>query len=942
MVEAMRHEPDRASWRGNENAAEELADGHPAVVRPMKVLESGVYRGPHFYSRIPMIRIQVDLGALEAFPTDRLPGFVDALLERLPGLQAHGCSYHQAGGLVRRMRDGTWLGHVAEHVALELQTLAGHPVTRGKTRSVKGRPGVYNILFAYEDEKVGLAAGAYALMLVDSLLPVGLAGLKGVELVYPAAQAAPFDLKATLADLGRLVRAGRLGPTTQSLVSEARRRGIPILRLDEQSFVQLGYGSRQKRIRASITSQTSHIAVESAGNKAMTKRLLEEAGLPTAKGSVVASAEEAVATAARLGWPVVIKPLDGNHGRGVTTGVSDEAGLRAAFELAVRHSRRVIVEQMLQGRDHRFLVIGGRVEAIAERVPASVTGDGVRTVAELVELANQDPRRGQGHENVMTRIVIDQAVTDRLARMGLDLTSVAAEGQTVELRDTANLSTGGSAIDRTEVAHPDNIAIAEQAAAVIGLDVAGIDFLIPDVTRSVRGTGGGIVEVNAAPGFRMHLAPSEGRARDVARPVLRTLFPTGQQGRIPIFAITGTNGKSTTGRMVASILRARGLHVGLTNTSGIYIDDRLLKSADASGPKSARTVLRHPQVDAAVLEVARGGILREGLGFDACDVGAVLNVTADHLGIKGVDTVEDLAAVKSVVVESVRRRGHSVLNADDPLTVAMRRHAGGRIVFFSMRGGDDMPDFLRAHVEQGGIAVLHEPGCGVGGDIVVYDEGQRTRLMASADIPATLGGAAAFNIQNALAAVAMTFAHDRDIESIRRGLENFTSDHGQNPGRLNVFDGHGFKVILDYAHNPASLRALGGLVEALRPTVGRTIGMVSIPGDRRDADIREMGAIAVGIFDQVVFRERPDGRGRRQGEVVALLSEGADSAGARPGQVKKVISEEKATQAALEAAAPGDLVVLLPTRIEAVWEQVKSFEPGAFSAAVPLLEPAHG
>ena len=903
----------------------------PAPARPMRILEKSVYRGPHLYSHTPMIRIQVDLGDLEDYPSDRIPGFAERLMDLLPGLHAHGCSYHEAGGFERRLRDGTWLGHIAEHVALELQTLAGQPVTRGKTRSVKGRPGVYNILYAYRQEDVGLLAGALALQLLDDLLPPALRGLSGLRVLSAPPASQPFDIQAGLAELGRLVRAGRLGPTTRSLVDEARRRGIPVLRLDAQSLVQFGQGVHQRRIRASITSLTSHIGVETAGDKAMTKALLADAGLPTPKGAVVRSAEEAAEAAARIGFPVVTKPLDGNHGRGVSIGLTSADEVRWGFEQAVAHSRRVVVEQMLQGRDHRFLVVDGQVVAVAERVPAAVTGDGHSTILQLIDAVNADPRRGNGHEQVMTRIRVDEHVRERLSRLGMTPSSVPGAGEVVELRATANLSTGGTAVDRTDEAHPDNIAIAEQAAAVIGLDVAGIDFLAPDIRRSVRETGGGIVEVNAAPGFRMHLEPSEGRPRDVARPVLRSLFPIGSPSRVPIFAITGTNGKSTTIRMVVRILRAQGLNVGFTSTTGVYFNERLLVAADASGPKSARMVLRNPKVEAAVLEVARGGILREGLGFDLCDVGAVLNVTADHLGLKGIDTVEDLANVKSVVVESVCRRGHSVLNADDPLTIRMRAHARGKPVWFSMRGGDDMPEFVRRHIEQGGLAVLREP-TPVGGDIVIYREGERERLIGVRDIPATLGGAAEFNVMNALAAAAMTAAQGVETRHIRHGLSGFTSSYDQNPGRLNVYDGHPFRVILDYAHNPASLAALAELIGRIRPEYRRVIGMVSIPGDRRDDDIRAMGELAAATFDDLVFREAPDGRGRPAGEVNSLLSSGALAAGADSRRVRRIIDEHEASDACLRMAEPGDLVILLPTDIDTVWNQVVDFRASRLRA----------
>ena len=899
-----------------------------APVRPMRILERSVYRGPNLYSRLPMIRIQVDLGSLEAFPTHRLPGLAGRLLERLPGLALHGCSNRHAGGFAKRLADGTWLGHVAEHIALELQRLAGHATTRGKTRSVKGRPGVYNILFAYEREDVGLKAGELALRWLDGLLPPGLSGLEGLGVLSRKVRPGPVDLDAALAELRAMARRGALGPTTSALVRAAKRRGVPVARLDDASLIQLGHGSRQQRLRASITGRTSHLAVETAGDKALTKALLAAAGLPAPGGAVVDTAEAAVAAAASLRFPLVTKPLNGNHGRGVSTGLRTPDEVRKGFAQAAQHGRRVIVEEMVPGRDHRFLVVDGRVVAIAERTPATVVGDGQSTIAQLVEQTNRDPRRGRGHEKVMTQIVIDDHVRDRLARAGLSAASIPAPGEKVELRATANLSTGGSAIDRTEVAHPDNIAIAEQAALIVGLDIAGIDFLAPDISRSVRETGGAIVEVNAAPGFRMHLEPSEGQGRDVAAPVIASLFPRGVPSRIPIYAITGTNGKSTTARMVARILRAQGLTVGCASTSGVYLDDRLVYAADASGPKSARLLLRNPRVDAAVLEVARGGILREGLGFDTCDVGAVLNIAADHLGLKGVDTLEDLAAVKSVVVESVRRRGHSVLNADDPLTLRMRRRAGGRHVLFSMHGGLAMSPALRAHIEGGGMAVVREAAEG-GDHLVVYRGGARLELMRSDEIPATLGGAAGFNVQNALAAAAMTLAQGVDLATVGRGLRAFTSSFEQNPGRLNLFDGHRFRVVLDYAHNPASLTALAAMIDNMRPAHRQVIGMVSIPGDRRDEDIRQMGAIAARTFDELVFREAPDGRGRATGEVNALLTDGAIAAGARQDRIHRIIEERLAAQACLDMAGPGDLVVLLPTNIDGVWSQVVGHRPDA-------------
>jgi cyanophycin synthetase len=912
----------------------------------MRVLETALYRGPHLYADRPMIRIQLDLGALEAWPTHRLAGFVDKLLTALPGLGQHGCSYKTPGGLVLRMREGTWLGHVIEHVALELQTLAGARATRGKTRSVRGKPGVYNILYVYEGEALGRAAGRAAIELVNSLLPHDLQGVDGIERVAPAiGDLVPplFDLPLVIDLLRKLRKAETLGPTTQSLVSEARRRGIPVQRLDEQSLVQLGWGARRKLIRASITGETSHIAVEAAGNKALTKTMLSAVGVPVPRGSVVRTVEEALDHASRIKGPVVLKPLDGNHGRGVSLGLESPEQVRWGFGQAVKHSRRVIVEEQYVGRDYRILVIGGKVVAVAERVPARVLGDGRSTVAQLIESVNRDQRRGVGHEAVMTRIVVDGQLIDRLQRAGLDLQSVPANGEIVTLRATANLSTGGTAIDRTDEIHPDNASIARRAALTVGLDVAGIDFMAPDITRSVRDTGGGVVEVNAAPGFRMHLEPSEGQSRDVAKAVVAQLFPRGARSRIPIVAVTGTNGKSTVCRMVGKIGREMGRTVGLTNTSGVYIDDERVLEADASGPKSARMVLRDPTVELAVLETARGGMLREGLAFDRCDVGVVLNVAADHLGLKGVDTLDDLAAVKSIVTEAVGRRGVSVLNGDDPLTLRMARHAGGRIAFFTLRGGPDMSAFLQKHVAEGGLLVAREPSVR-GGDLVIHDKGERIFVVHGDEIPATLGGLADFNVANTLAAIAVGHGLGASPATMARALRAFNSSHLDNPGRFNVHEAHGFRIIVDYAHNPAAMRAMGDLVGQLRPTVDRVIGVVSIPGDRRDEDILEMGAIAAGMFDELIFRERPDGRGRPAGSVVSLLTRGALEAGFPDERLHRILSESKSVDEALRMARAGDLVMVFPTAVEAVWRQVVAFVPATapLAQADPSLEAPHG
>jgi cyanophycin synthetase len=770
-------------------------------------------------------------------------------------------------------------------------------------------------MYTYEHEDVGLLAGRFALETVNLLLPSTLQGIDGVNILADGGGLQSLaDLGEAIGRLRRLRARQCYGPTTRSLVEEAERRGIPAMRLDRHSLVQLGYGSSQRRIRGSITGHTSFLGVEGAGDKDLAKSLLAGAGVAVPQGVVVGDSAEAVEGAELIGFPVVIKPLDGNHGRGVNINLRSAEQVRWGFEQAAQHCRHVIVEQQFEGRDYRILVVGGEVVAVAERVPAHIVGDGRLTVAALIEETNRDCRRGEGHENVMTRILSDDHVVEMLARAGLQLESVPVAGHRVQLRATANLSTGGSAIDRTDDIHPDNAACARRAATTLGLDVAGIDFIVPDISRSLRETGGGVVEVNASPGLRMHLHPSQGRPRKVARPIINTLFPAGAPSRIPIFAITGTNGKSTTARMLECILRLSGSRVGLTSTAGIYVNGEKVAFCDASGPKSARMVLRDPTVDIAVFETARGGILREGLGFDECDIGAVLNVSADHLGIKGIETLEQLAAVKSVVVEAVSRNGFSVLNADDRLTAEMARNAGGRIVYFSACGAPGWPPFLREHISEGGLAVTCEPN----GQILVHDDGEAINLMRTTDIPATLGGLVDFNVQNALAATAMAYAHGVSVAVIRQGLCTFASSFEQNPGRLNVIDTHRCRVILDYAHNPAGLAALGNLLNKLRPDYTKLVGMISMAGDRRDTDIHAMGELAATLFDDLIFWEDGDLRGRERGSVAALLARAAVQSGCGA-RIRQILDECEAVEACMKAARPGDLVVLTATDVDRVW-----------------------
>ncbi|MBW9064388.1 cyanophycin synthetase [Rhizobium herbae] len=895
----------------------------------LHVLETAVYRGPHLYSRTPMIRLRLGLGLFELLPTSRLPDFPTQLLDQLPGLAEHGCSYGKPGGFVSRMREGTWLGHVAEHVALELQCIVGAKVSRGKTRSVRGLTGVYDVMYAYQDEEVGRLAGRFSLELLQSLLPPGLAPFDRLDRVAPT-PLGHFDLGSAIEHL-RALQAGRaLGLTTASLVQEAECRGIPWSRTDNSSLIQFGYGKYQKRIRASCTSLTSEVATEIACDKQLTNKLLSEAGIPVPEGKIVSTGDEAIAAAIQIGFPVVAKPVDGNHGRGVNANLDDVDEVRWAFEQARREGEEVLVERHFSGNDYRILVIGGEVVAVAERSPAHVIGDGKSTIQGLIERENNDPRRGFGHEAPLTKIKVDDCLLHHLGRQNLGLSSVLARGQVVFLRPTANLSSGGTAVDRTEDIHPDNALVARRAAKIVGLDIAGIDFIAPDISRSIHHTGGGVIEVNAGPGFRMHLQPSEGRSRNVAGAALDLLFPAGAPSRIPIFAITGTNGKTTTAKMLAHILAGCGAKVGLTSSTGAYLDGERIIAGDCSGPKSARLVLRDPDIDVAVLETARGGILREGLGFDRCDFGCVLNIGTDHLGQCGIETLEDLAKVKSVVVEAVSDQGWSILNADDPLTAAMADVAGGQICYISLLAKSEWPAFLTEHVANGGRAVSCHGDAEDGCNITLYDGGQALFVANTIDFPATVGGLAAFNVQNAMAAVALAYSSGVSLPVIRSGLSTFRTTFEQSPGRLNILEAHGFKVIVDYAHNPDGLRALGQLVDKLRSRHRRAIGLVGIAGDRRNEDIRAMGALATSFFDKVVFKEDADRRGREAGEAASLLHEGARTMGAQSTDVSVVLSEEEAVDYCLRFALPDDLVVLTASDVGSVWRQVCAF------AAAPL------
>ncbi|MEP7383816.1 MAG: cyanophycin synthetase [Gemmatimonadota bacterium] len=884
----------------------------------MRFTDRRVFVGPSIYALFPVIRLELDLGALEAWPTMRLGrGFVETLIERLPGLREHGCSYGEPGGFIRRMTEdeGTWLGHVLEHVAIELQNIAGEDVSFGKTRSIDDRPGFYDVVFEYEQAEVGNEAADLALALLHSLLP---------EELRPETFEAAWSWESARDEYIRYAQRRALGPSTASIVHEAARRGIPWIRLNQASLIQLGYGKHQRRIQATVTSNTSHIAVELASDKEETNKILLSLGLPVPQQRLVQSADSAVQAARRIGYPVVVKPYNGNHGRGVSIHLLDEGAVRIAFEKAREHSRSVIVETFISGADHRMLVVNGELVAASKRLPGHVVGDGVRTIAALVAEVNTDPRRGIGHAKVLTRIELDHEAQRLMETRGYDADSVPAAGDVVMLRLTANLSTGGTAADVTDTVHPDNVEMAVRAIKAIGLDVGGVDFLSPDITQSYKDIGGAICEVNAAPGYRMHMAPSEGKSRDVAGKTVDMLFPPGSPSWIPIAAVTGTNGKTTTARMLAHIHKLAGRIVGLTTTDGVYVDGQRTVQGDMTGPVATRMVLSDPSVEVAVLEVARGGLLRAGMGVRHIDVGAVLNVQSDHLGLRGINTLDELAEVKRIIAEVARDT--AVLNADDPRVLRMAAYTEAKFVCYVTI--NPQHELVREHIRAGGRAIALEAGIN-GQMITIYDRGAHIPLLWTHLIPATMEGKATFNVQNAMFAAAMAFSMGVRLEDIRNGLRTFHSTFYQAPGRLNVFDEHPFKVIMDYGHNAAAVDSVCQLARRL-DVKGRRICVVAGPGDRRDADIIEIGeAAARGNFDHYICRRDDDLRGREGDEVPRMMRDTLLAAGIPAERISLIPDEQEAIDAALRMARINDLVLLFADALARGWKQVVHFRlPG--------------
>jgi cyanophycin synthetase len=861
----------------------------------LEVTRIRALRGPNYWRLAPVIACDVRLGALEQVTSNLIPRLNERLVDAIPSLQLHKCTRGKPGGFVARLQEGTHIPHILEHLALELQSLIGNEVSFGRVVP-SGDEGVWWLIVEFQEEQVGIRAMKDAVHIIRSCIADE-----------------DFDIDQIIDDLLSLYESSRLGPSTFAIVDEARKRGIPVRRLNNYSLVQLGLGRNLHRIQATLTDSTSAIGVEIAQDKDDTKRVLGNIGLPVPKGDVARTIEGALEIADEIGYPVILKPLAANHGRGISGRIGDPDELRAAWPASSAYGR-LVVEQFAEGRDHRVLVVNGKVVAAAERVPAHVVGDGRKKVRELIEIGNRDIRRGVGHTKSLTRLPSDKTTEEFLAAKGLSMDAVPAKGEFVALRQTANLSTGGTSIDRTDEMHPDNVTACEMAAGVVGLDIAGIDVLTPDITIPFRENGAVIIEVNAGPGIRMHTHPAEGEPRNVAAPILDMLYPPGTSATIPVIAVTGTNGKTTTTRLIAHLFRVSENVVGFTTTDGTYLGNRMVIEGDMTGPFSANVILSNPTVDVAVLETARGGILRAGLGFDEVDVGIVLNVTADHLGLRGIHTVEQLADVKSVIAAVVKREGHAILNADDPLVYAMKDKTPGDLVLFSTKPEGESKEFER-HLSRNGIGARIEK------DTFVIRRGRlRIPIAPVRDVPLMMGGAAKFQRENILAAILAAYVQGMRYDDIRAGLLSFFPSPALTPGRLNLIRVGAGRVLIDYAHNPA---AIGGLIEFISGLdANRRIGIITAPGDRRDEDLRTVGRISAKL-DHVILRDDKHRRGRAPGEISKLIAEGLREGGMSDEHIDIVLNERDALQHGMDYMKENDLLFILADDVNEVLDHVK-------------------
>jgi len=864
----------------------------------MKILKIQAPRGPNLWSiqRKKLIQMRLDLEEMEQFFTNKIDGFRERIEAMFPTMIEHRCSEGTRGGFFSRIERGTWMGHVIEHIALEIQTLAGMETGFGRTRETK-TPGIYNVVFSYMEENVGMFAAESAVAIAEALI-------SGNE----------YDVEADIQKMREIRERVRLGPSTGSIVDEAVARDIPWIRLGTNSLVQLGYGVNQMRFQATITCKTSNIAVDIACNKEETKRMLDLASIPVASGGICVDEEDLESVIKKIGYPIVIKPLDGNHGKGASINVKTWEDAVEGLAYAKKYSRRVIVEKFITGYDFRVLIIDNKLVAAAKREPAHVKGDGVQTIQQLIDETNKDPKRGYGHENVLTQIDVDRDTTDLLEKLNYSLDAIPNKGETVYLKSTANLSTGGTSIDVTDMMHPENIFLCERISRVIGLDICGVDIMAENLTQPLKENGGCILEVNAAPGFRMHLAPSEGLPRNVAAPVIDMLYPPGKPSRIPIIAVTGTNGKTTTTRLLAHIVKNNGYRVGFTTSDGIYVQNHMMEKGDTTGPISAEYILKDPTVEFAVLETARGGILRAGLGFSRCDIAIITNIQEDHLGLSDIHTLEDLARVKSVVVRSVKKEGWAILNAEDEHCLRIANELSCNIAYFSLN--EDNPK-VKQFAKEGKIVAVYENG------YITIKKGEwKIRVERATHVPLTLGGKAKFMIANVLAASLASYLYGFKTDDISLSLQTFIPSAAQTPGRMNIFDFKKFKVLIDFAHNPAGYRGVEDYLSSVEAT--KKIGIIAGVGDRRDEDIKECATIAARMFDHIIIRQEKYLRGRTEDEIINLILEGINASG--KSVTHEIIPKEtEAIKHAINSAQEGSFITALSDVVTNAIEIVQEY-----------------
>lgn len=850
----------------------------------MKLLDIKTLKGPNYWSnyRHNLIVLKLDIQELEELPTNKIDGFSERIENMIPSLFGHRCSQNYEGGFFERVKEGTWMGHVIEHIALEIQCLAGMDCGYGRTRSI-GEYGVYNVVFSYEIEAAGLYAGEAAVRIAEKII-------SGEE----------YNINEDIDKLCRIKLRKGFGPSTMSIINEAKKKNIPVRSLENGSLILLGQGVNQKMIRASMTSNTSNLGVEIACDKEETKKMLAKAYIPVPTGEVASTEEGVKEIVAEFGFPVVVKPIDGNHGRGITTNVQTVEHAISAFNIARAISDEVIIEKYIEGDDYRFLLINFKLVAVAKRTPAMIMGNGISTIQQLIDETNADPKRGDGHEKFLTTIKIDKVTDAILAGKKLSLDTVLPLGEILFLKDTANLSTGGTSTDMTDHVHPSNVFIAQRVAKLLNLDICGIDIVAKDISVPLnQNNNGGIIEVNACPGFRMHLNPSKGLARNVAEPVIEMLFPNNTRSRIPLVAITGTNGKTTTTRLTAHIAKTAGHTVGYTTTDGIYIQDHVIHYGDCTGSQSAATILSDPTVDFAVLECARGGLLRSGLGFDHCDISIITNISDDHLGLKGINTLSDMAQVKAVVARSTFDSGYSILNADDDLVYAMAEELDCNIALFSMDGNSER---IKLHCENGGLAAVIEKGY-----LTICKGEWKIRVNKIEAIPLSFGGKAECMINNILAATLAAIISDFKIEDIRVALQTFIPSPELTPGRMNIFNFRNFDFMVDYAHNPGGFMELKNFLDKTHASL--KIGIITGVGDRRDEDIKSLGVFSGKMFDEIIIRHDKDMRGRPKSEITDLLIRGIKQE--HKNIPITVISDElEAIQYAIDHAPKGAFIVL--------------------------------